>query len=139
MTFDVEAEVSSALADAFDKMADARNETRWNSQVSRSDLVGDEPIREGSRFATVNRGKEYTATIRTYDKPNRLVFEVAGAPMDITATFTFRANGEKTALKGQFDMRPKGFLKAIFPLMKPVIRKDLAKQSQSFKRFCESS
>ena len=35
-------------------------------------------------------------------------------------------------------MRPKGFLKAIFPLMRPVIRSDLAKQSQRFKAFCES-
>ena len=139
MKFEVETEISRTPAEAFDKMADVRNETRWNSQVSRSELTSDEPVREGSVFTTVNRGKEYNATISTYDRPRRLAFDVTGKPMDITATFSFEPNGEGTVLKGEFDMRPKGVLKAIFPVMKPVIRKDLAKHSQSFKDFCEAS
>jgi hypothetical protein len=36
-------------------------------------------------------------------------------------------------------MRPKGFMKLIFPLMKPAVQKDLPRQMQSFKTFCEST
>jgi hypothetical protein len=59
--------------------------------------------------------------------------------MDITTTFRFTASDGQTALHGEFDFRPKGFMKAVFPVMRPVIRRDLAKQSQRFKALCESS
>lgn len=139
MKFVVNVDIARAPADAFDKMADARNEIHWNAQVSRSELVSDEPVGAGSRFETVNRGKTYAATITSYDRPGHLVFEVTGAPMDITATFELTSKDSGTALRGVFEMSPKGFMKVVFPLMKPIVRKDLAKQSQSFASFCESS
>jgi hypothetical protein len=137
--FEVNTEIARPPVEAFDKMADARNEVHWNSQVSRSELVSDEPVGQGSRFTTVNRGKEYDATIATYERPARLVFAVTGAPMDITATFEFTGTDAGSSLHGSFEMRPKGIMKAMFPLLKPMVAKDLARQSQSFKTFCETS
>jgi len=64
---------------------------------------------------------------------------VTGKPMDIRGTFAFEPGGAGTAFRGEFDMNPKGFMKVVFPLMTPIVRKDLAKQSQSFKAFCEAS
>jgi hypothetical protein len=115
-----------------------RSETRWNTQVSRSELVSDEPVRHGSAFKTVNRGKEFAATIGTYERPSRLVFDVTGQAMDITVTVDFRSEPAGTALAAVYEMSPKGFLKAIFPLMAPVVRRGLAEQSRNFKAFCES-
>jgi hypothetical protein len=135
--FTVEKRLACAPETAFDTMADVRNETEWNSQVSRAELRSEEPIGAGSRFLTVNRGKEYDATIATYDRARRLVFDVAGAPMDITATFDFAPDGDGTRLAGRFDMRPKGAFKVVFPLMAPLVRKDLAAQSERFRALCE--
>src|SRR5438132_13602983 len=104
-------------------MADARNETAWNSQVTRSELKSGEPIGQGSTFATVNRGREYVATISRYEKPGLLVFEVTGKPMDITATFRFRPEGEQTGFGGEVDMRPKGFMKVALPRLRPHVRR----------------
>jgi hypothetical protein len=59
--------------------------------------------------------------------------------MDITAAFAFQPEGGGSRLVGEFDMRPKGFMKLIFPLMKPAVQKDLPRQMQSFKTFCEST
>ena len=117
-------------------MADARNEARWNSKVTRSDLVSDEPIQEGSRFQTVNRGQVYDATVTRYERPTRITFEVTGKQMDITTTFTFAAKAQGTVLNGDFDFRPKGVLKLMFPLMRPMIRGDLPRQMASFAKFC---
>src|SRR4051794_27674831 len=114
MAFRTEATIARPPAEGFDRMADARNETAWNSEVSRSELLSGEPIGQGSRFLTVNRGKEYTATISSYERPGLLVFEVAGAPMDITATFRFEPDGTGTSFSGSFDMRPKGFMRVMF-------------------------
>ncbi len=138
MKFGVTTQIACAPDEAFDRMADARNETQWNSQVPRSELVSEAPVRQGSVFKTVNRGKEYAATIRTYEKPSRLVFDVTGKPMDITVSIDFKPEPAGTALAAVYEMSPKGFLRAIFPLMAPVIRRDLATQSQRFKSFCES-
>jgi polyketide cyclase/dehydrase/lipid transport protein len=137
--FVVESTIDCPPEEAFDKMADARNETAWNTHVSRSELVSGEPLGKGSRFTTVNRGKEYTAELATYERPDRLGFEVTGQPMDITAAFTFQPVGAGSRLAGEFDMRPKGFMKLIFPLMKPAVQKSLPREMQSFKIFCEST
>jgi hypothetical protein len=133
-------DVSQALAVprevAFDAMADARHEVHWNSKVTRSELVGGDPIDKGSRFQTVNRGQVYDATITDYERPRRITFKVTGKQMDIITTFTFAENAQGTVLHGNFDFRPRGFLKVMFPLMRPMIRGDLPKQMASFARFC---
>ena len=136
--FQVDSKIKAAAEVAFDAMADARNETEWNSRVSRSQLLSDEPIGEGSQFETVNRGQPYRATITTYERPSRLAFEVTGKNMDITTSFEFAVTPEGTTNHAVFDFRPKGFLKGIFPLMRPLIAKDGPKQAENFARFVES-
>jgi uncharacterized protein YndB with AHSA1/START domain len=69
--------------EVFDLLADLRNDPRWNSRVSRAELVSAEPIGQGSRFAIVNGGTEYDVTITTYERPSRLVYEASGNP-DLT-------------------------------------------------------
>ena len=59
--------------------------------------------------------------------------------MDITASFRIEPDDARSVLRVEFDMRPKGLMKVMFPLLKPMIRRDLARQSQSLKAFCESS
>jgi uncharacterized protein YndB with AHSA1/START domain len=137
-TFAVDSTIHAAPETVFDAMADARNEPQWNSQVSQSRLLTGEPIGVNSRFETVNRGQPYAATISTYERPSRLVFDVVGKGMDITAAFDYTASGENTASHATFDFRPKGMLKLFFPLMKPLVAKDGPKQAQNFARFVES-
>jgi len=137
MEFSAQSDISRSPEEVFDRMADARNEPAWNSQVSSSELVSDGQVGPGSRFVTVNRGKSYDATITTYERPGRLVFEVTGKPLDITASFTISPQGEGAHVESRFNFRPKGGMKLMFPLMGPAIRKDVARQSASFKRFCE--
>jgi Polyketide cyclase / dehydrase and lipid transport len=122
---------------AFDLMADARNEIRWNSAVSRSELLSGEPISAGSRFLTVNRGQEYEATIVSFERPALLVFAVTGKRMDINARFTFKEDAGGAAVEEHLDFRPKGVMKLFFPLLAPLVRRDLPKQGASFKAFCE--
>ena len=134
--FDASRELATTPEVAFDAMADARNEVQWNSKVTRSELRSGEPVQKGSRFQTVNRGQTYDATITEYERPSRITFEVTGKQMDITTTFTFAPDAQGTLMRGEFDFRPKGVLKLLFPLMRPMIRSDLPKQMGSFADFC---
>jgi len=121
----------------FDTLADLRNDTQWNSRVSRAELLSPEPIGLGSRFAIVNGGTPYDVTITTYDRPSRLVLEASGKP-DLTIACALTRRGEDTELESDFDFRPRGFLKVLFPLLGPVIRRDVPKQFASLKALCES-
>jgi polyketide cyclase/dehydrase/lipid transport protein len=120
----------------FDTLADLRNETQWNSRVSSAELLSGGPIGPGSRFAIVNGGTPYEVTITTYDRPSRLGIEASGKP-DLTIAYTFTPSGEGTDLESNFDFRPRGFLRVLFPLLAPVIRRDVPKQHASLKALCE--
>jgi hypothetical protein len=138
MLFLVDQEVATDPGSAFDAMADVRNEPRWNDRVSRSELVSSGSIAKGSRFKTVNRGYEYDAVITTYERPARLEFEVTGGQLDISVSFRFEAAGaNRTRMHGEFDMRPKGVMKLLFPLMTSLVRRDFLKQMGAFKRLFE--
>lgn len=135
---DVQVPVASSRSHVFDLMADARNETAWNSQVSSSELVSEEPIGPGTRFVTVNRGQSYDATITTYDRPNEIAFDVVGKSLKIIGRFKFSDSGDGTVVRATFEMEPQGYMKVMLPLMAPLVRRDFPKQLNSFKAFCES-
>jgi uncharacterized protein YndB with AHSA1/START domain len=120
----------------FDTLADLRNEQQWNSRVTTAELRSAEPIALGSRFAIVNGGTPYDVTITRYDRPSRLVFEASGKP-DLTIACALTRRGEETELESDFDFRPRGVLKVVFPLLAPVIRRNVPKQFASLKALCE--
>jgi uncharacterized protein YndB with AHSA1/START domain len=120
----------------FDMLADLRNDPKWNSRVSSAELQSPEPIGLGSRFAIVNGGTPYDVTITSYDRPSRLAFEASGNP-ELTIACTFTPAAEGTEFESDFDFRPSGALKVLFPLLGPVIRRDVPKQFASLKALCE--
>ena len=67
------------------------------------------------------------------------MFEVTGKQLDITVAFTITPRGDGSHVVGDYDFRPKGAMKVMFPMMQPAVRKDLATQSQNFVRFCEQT
>jgi uncharacterized membrane protein len=138
MKVDVDVTVNKPAEQVFDAMSDVRNEPTWNSQVSKSELVSDEPIGMGTRFRTVNRGQEYDGVITEYDRPQRLAFTVSGRAMTIQGSLAFADADGATRVTGTFVLDPKGFMKVMLPLLGGMIRKDFPQQFASFKAFCES-
>jgi uncharacterized protein YndB with AHSA1/START domain len=122
----------------FDTLADLRNEPQWNTQVSKAELLSDEPIEPGSRFSLVNGGRSYDVTITTLERPSRLVFEARGKP-DLTIAYTLTPTGDGTDLESDFDFRPAGALKPLFWLLAPVIHRNVPKQYASLKALCEGA
>ncbi len=138
MAFTEQMHIDCPSTTVFDLMADARNETRWNGGVSRAELMTDEPIGKGSQFIVVSRGREDEVTITVFDRPERLEFAVTSKAMDIDITYTFAETDGTTTAVGNFDARPKGFMKVLLPLLMPVIKRDLAKQHAKFENLCET-
>jgi uncharacterized protein YndB with AHSA1/START domain len=120
--------IDCPIEKAFDLMADARNEATWNGPVSQAELINDEPVGLGSRFLVTNRRQEYVGTITRHQRPHHVTFQVTGKQLDITGTFTFTADHDGTALDAESDFRPKRAMKLLFPLIAPLIRRDLPRQ-----------
>ena len=138
MTISEELHIDCPATTAFDLMADVRRLTDWNDGASRAEMTSPEPIGQGSTFVAVNRGQEMKTAIVTFERPDRLDFSVTGKAMDVAARFRFESVGSTTKLSIEFDAAPKGVMKLLFPVLKPLIRRDLAKQHGKFKQFCET-
>jgi uncharacterized protein YndB with AHSA1/START domain len=139
MKVTVDVEIGRMVEQVYDLMADSRNEPSWNTQVSQTELASGEPIGQGTRFRTVNRGQSYDAVITAYERPKRLVYRVSGKAMVIDAELLFTAVDEnRSALSAHFDMQPRGPMKVMLSLMAPMVRRDFPKQMDRFRAFCES-
>ena len=127
-------------ATAFDLMADVRNESQWNDDVSRAELTTGEPVGHGSQFVTYHGPPlgQVESTITMFDRPAHLEFSATSKRMDLAISFAFTETGSGTLVHGEFDPKPKGIMAVLFPVLRPVIRRGMAKQHQNFKALCEA-
>lgn len=122
----------------FDLLADVRNEARWGSGVTVAELRSDGPVGEGSRFLTVFRGMDNDVVIADYDRPKRLVVAATNKLMNIDTTYTFAGANDGTELQVVTDVRAKGLISFLSPLVRVVVRREVAKKYETFKRIVES-
>lgn len=140
MTITEDLRIDCLPATAFDLMADVRNETRWNEGVSKAELTTDEPIGRGSTFVSEHGGPlgQIESTITVFDRPERLDFSATSKRMDLAISFTFTDADSGTHVHGTFEPKPRGIMAVLFPILRPMIRRDMAKQHEHFKALCEA-
>lgn len=136
--FSEELRIDSPATTVFDFLADARNEVQWNEGVSRAELVTDEPIRQNSQFVVEDKRGEHEVEITVFDRPEHLEFALTSKQMDVAINYRFTDSDGRTTAVGHFDARPKGFMKALLPLLLPLIKRDIAKQHVNFTKLCEA-
>ena len=123
---------------AFDLMADVRNELDWNSGVSEVELLTAEPIGKGSRFRIVDQRGQQEVKITTYKRPDTLSLFLSGKSMDVDIDFTLVEQGNITVMTGRFNAKVRGLMRFFFPLLVPLIRRDIAKEHKTFIALCEA-
>ena len=140
MTITEEREIDCEPAVVFDVMADVRNEAKWNDSVSKAEILTGDPVREGSQFVTVHGPPlgDITSTITTFERPGRLDFSATSKRMDLAMSLTFTESASGTTMHLTVEPQPRGFMALLFPLLRPMIRRDMVKQHQNLKELCES-
>lgn len=129
--------IDKPVSDVFPLMADSRNEPQRNSNLSDSELLTAEPIGVGSHFRAVYQGQQCTAVIVEHETDRVVTFEVDVKRMDITGRMSFSPADSGTRLDVDFDLRPKGVMRATLPLLAPLVRRDFPRQFANFKAFAE--
>ncbi|MGD2103446.1 MAG: SRPBCC family protein [Acidimicrobiia bacterium] len=109
----------------FDTVADSRNEPSFNPSMTSVDLLTPEPIGLGTRFRALmgSQRLEMLVEITEYDRPHRLGSDTSSSMMDTSGTITFTEEGDKTVMAWDWEVRPKGWLRALGPLFGPLGRR----------------
>ena len=104
-----------------DFVADMRNEPRYNPQMSRVELLTEGPIGVGSRFraATEARGRplEMNVELTEFERPTRVASVMHSAIIDVAGALTLSPLPGGTRLKWSWDVRPKGWLRLLGPVL----------------------
>ncbi|HVR76957.1 MAG TPA: SRPBCC family protein [Acidimicrobiia bacterium] len=107
----------------FDYCVDNRNELAWNPTAVSIEKVTDGPVGLGTKFLA--KWKEASAVeveCIEFDRPRRWVPANDG-PIAIRATGIVDAEGDKSRLTFEFDARPIGWFRVVFPLFMLMMRK----------------
>jgi len=123
---------------AFDLMADARNELRWNTGISKAELVSGEPIGKGARFRVADKRGQHDAVITAYIRPEVLSFSVNDPKMDVLIDIAFSERDNVTTMTSKFNAKGKGMMKFLLPFLVPLIRRDLSREHMNFVKLCEA-
>jgi hypothetical protein len=109
------------VAVVFDYVADQTNEPAYNPAMVRAEKVTDGPIGTGTRFMSAVRSGRRVAEMvietTTYDRPRLLTSTTTMEQMDIEYTLTFDPVVEGTRMRWIGDVRPRGGLRLLGPLV----------------------
>lgn len=105
----------------FDYVADQRNEPQYNSRMVRAEKITEGPVGRGTKFnsAVMSQGHpaEMIIELTGYERPVRLAQVTIMAQADMSGTLTFEPLGTGTRMRWSWQVRPKGAVKLLAPVI----------------------
>lgn len=125
---DGEIVIGRGVEDVFDFVADERNEPRFNSRMSRVELLTPGPVGAGSQFLAESRmmGRAFDVTVdyTVFERPRLLGSRSRstprgrdGRPLLIEGGLTFEPVPEGTRMRWSWQVETPGALRLITPLL----------------------
>ena len=105
----------------FDYVADQTNEPQYNPKMVRAEKETAGPIGKGTRFRSAVRSGGHIAEMLVettgYDRPRLLASTTTVQQMDIAYTLKFEPVADGTRMRWSGEVRPKGGLRLLGPLV----------------------
>ena len=119
--------VENPLDQVFAFVGDFANSAAWDPGVDRSRTVGDGPVGVGTRYELMVRfgGRRLPMTyeVTEFDPPDRVVLRGSGATVNAVDDIRFEAVDGGTRIRYIADLRLKGVVRLVEPLMRGRLRK----------------
>jgi hypothetical protein len=116
--------IAAPVEQVFDVVADERNEPRYNPRIVRVEKTSPGPVGPGTRFTAQPRGmgakRVMTVEVIDCERPGRLAMAIRSPYMDVDGVLTFAAAGGATQMRWSWDMRLRGALRALSPLVRVI-------------------
>jgi carbon monoxide dehydrogenase subunit G len=117
----------------FDYIADIRNEAEWSKDITSVELVGDGPIGPGTEFDTVYRGfGAMRLVLSEYQRAAHLTIDGDGPRIVMHFEMDLAPEGEGTSVTMLVDMKLRGAFKALEPVLKLGMPREMAKRPKQF-------
>ncbi|MGZ4482413.1 MAG: SRPBCC family protein [Gaiellales bacterium] len=130
------------IEEVFDFVADECNEPRYNPRMLRVEKISAGPIGPGTRFraelAAMRRKTEMTIEFTAYDRPRRLGSRTRLSTMDIRGALTFEPVTGGTRMHWSWDVKPRGLLRLMAPLVARMGRRQERSIWANLKRLLEA-
>jgi hypothetical protein len=115
--------------DVFDYIADVRNELRWQKDLKRVEKVTEGPVGDGTVFETeYGLFGEMRLTLEDVSRPHHLVFVGEGPRMWMRFVLDAAPREGGSRVSFDVDMRPRGPIKLLAPLLRFGLPRELAKR-----------
>jgi len=113
--------INQSVELVFDYVVDQRNEPAYNPRMLHSEKITDGPIGLGSRFrATAQSGRraiEMLIEVTDYQRPSRFGSRTTMSSADVDGGLTFEPVNGATRMSWSWDVRPRGSLRFLAPLV----------------------
>jgi hypothetical protein len=130
------------VEEVFDFVADECNEPRYNPRMLDAARISDGPIGLGTRFRTelntMGRAMPMTVEFTAYQRPWRLASSTHSSMMETDGALTFESVPDGTRMRWSWDVRPRGVLKLMTPVVGAIGRRQERNIWGSLKRLLES-
>lgn len=135
-------QISRAVDEVFDYVADLANEPEWNPDASNVTRISDGPVGLGTTWEEdFRRVGRYVTSIDAYERPSVLSFDARNPRTDAHVRFEFAPAGEGgTEVSCVVELTMKGPMRLVEPLLARMIRKQIERERpESLRRAFETS
>ncbi|HEY7196140.1 MAG TPA: SRPBCC family protein [Gaiellaceae bacterium] len=130
--------VSASPEEAFDRLADMRNEIDWNPMTTEMAKASEGEVGSGTRFeGKMKRVGSMYMVISDYDRPRRLGMRGGSRGADVHFTANFEPADGGTRIHTELGLEPKGIVKLFTPLMARQVPKQEVESMEAFKRWID--
>ena len=113
--------IARPVEEVFDFVADARNEPRFNPHMVRAEQVSSGAIGAATRFQTelktIGRTMPMMVEFTRFERRRLLASKTTSSMMETEGSLTFESVPDGTRLRWSWDVRPRGALKLMTPLV----------------------
>jgi Polyketide cyclase / dehydrase and lipid transport len=134
--------IGRPMSEVFDFVADERNEPKYNPRMLSAEKLTEGAIGNGTQFrATIkSMGRPLDMLLETtdYQRPTRLANTTTMSSAEIRGVLTFEPDIGGTRMAWSWDVKPKGALKCLTPIIGRMGKRQEAAIWASLKRYLES-
>lgn len=133
--------IARRVEDVWGFFVDPKNAQAWMPDIVRLEKETEGPVRLGTRYRETRKmgGREHTATLEITAFEERKLYAGTVEEKGIrgTYTYTFRPEGGATRVHMVADVRARGLMKLMLPLVVGVMKKQDGGQLERLKRALE--
>lgn len=135
--------IGRPIEEVFDFVADQRNEPHYNPRMIRAAKITGGPVGKGTVFRSaaksMGRAAEMRIELTGYDRPARLASRTIMRQADMEGMLTFEPAPPGTRMRWSWQVRPKGAVRLLAPLITWMGRRQEQTIWASMKRYLEDT